>query len=90
MEAKEMFEEVGFERTRNDKNYIIYSLKGYNDGFYYRILFDLIVKKIKVRRYRGVIDRFFFKENIIGFDYKDIPAIYQQCKELGWLEDVKD
>ncbi len=80
MTAEEMFEELGFEQTRNDDNYIEYVRNGL--GGYISILFSLRWKSIKST----------YGYQARGTNYHEIPpdelkAIIQQAKELGWLEE---
>lgn len=80
MTAREMFEKLGFEQTRNDDNYIEYVRNGL--GGYISILFSLRLKSIKST----------YGYQARGTNYHEIPpdelkAIIQQAKELGWLEE---
>ena len=80
MNAKEMFEELGFEQTRNDDNYIEYVRNGL--GGYISILFSLRWKSIKSTygyQARGT--------NYHEISPDELKAIIQQAKELGWLEE---
>lgn len=86
MSAKEMFEELGYECTKNDHLWIVYICKSkWNKRFYYTIEFNLKFQKLKVYRYRShLIRKIFSNEDMIGFYPSDIKAINKQVEELGW------
>ena len=76
MNAREMFEELGYERSA-DIDVIAYSKK-LDDTFFHRfeIMFDLLEKDI-------VLDDG-YEAYIIN--YALLKAINKQCKELGWIQ----
>ena len=75
MSAKEMFEKLGYEYTKDDE-LIIYKRKinDFESNIYFYI-------KLKI----------FWKTNGMGnelaFTYKELQAINQQVRELGWLDE---
>lgn len=75
MDAKEMFEKLGYEQTVNHEKYIEYTKEGegYCGGNIVVSIYD-------------------FCFNFLDGDENDIPkeelkAIYQQYKEMGWLDE---
>ena len=91
MTAKEMFEELGYKYTKeiifpededNRQSAIVYTKKDYKDR---HIIEFFLIDKI----YRTYIDCHECKEpfELVEIDMPTLSAIYQQVKELGWLEE---
>lgn len=71
MNAKEMFEELGYVKENEDK-----------DGFDWRH------KEINYLVYSfSLEDKTVMPSNMYTIDMSDLKAIYQQCKELGWIDE---
>ena len=83
MTAKEMFEEFGYEQTKNDKSFIEYIDDGHGDGDYSYIRFCLVMKKIEIGYYDGYETQTFRPYNI---HYLEMPMVLEQMKELGWIK----
>ena len=90
MKAEEMFEELGYKCTEeiifpNDEDFrqsaIVYTKKDYKDRY---IIEFFLTDKI----YRTYMECYAFKEpfELVEIDMPTFKAIYQQVKELGWLE----
>lgn len=76
--AKEMFEELGYKEKKDKSKTITYVLK---NGYFYYIVFKINKKSVyKSKSVPG-------KEVSSSITIKELQAINQQCKELGWLED---
>lgn len=76
MSAKEMFEELGYQRNvENEK--IIYLIETKGSFYYQEIIFNLVQKVI-------VIDGNFLD---VAIENDLLKAINKQAKELGWLEE---
>lgn len=74
MNAREMFEELGYKRNvENEK--IIYLIETEGSFYYQEIIFNLLQKVI-------VIDGNFLE---VAIENNLLKAIVQQCKELGWI-----
>jgi 8-oxo-dGTP pyrophosphatase MutT (NUDIX family) len=80
MNAREMFEELGYELVKINKYEICFT-KELNDGNRYGIEFDIERNDVD---YYVVQDGFRFYGN--DYDNKTNRAIHQQMKELGWLD----
>lgn len=76
MNAREMFEELGYSlETYNE-----YTIKYSKEEFYYTTFdFNLETKKIYSR----------FMSEAHGITLDELKAVIQQAKELGWLEEEK-
>lgn len=74
MTAKEMFEELGYQRNE-EKEKIIYLIETKGSFYYQEIIFNLVQKVI-------VIDGNFL-EAAIESDL--LKAINKQAEELGWI-----
>lgn len=75
MTAKEMFEALGYEeviRDKQPKEGIFYREKNYKDIFYARRLLFFTDKVVRATN---------------NITMKELKAINQQCKELGWLDE---
>lgn len=78
MTAREMFEELGYQR--NEENEKIIYLIGIKGSFYYQeIIFNLLQKVI-------VIDGNFLE---VAIETNLLKAINKQANELGWIEEEK-
>ena len=77
MTADEMLEEVGYKIAEDSKRY----LKRYQNKHGGRINFNLVDKAITciARTKRG-------ETQFRYFTMDELKAIYQKCKELGWIE----
>ena len=91
MSAQEMFESLGYKYTKeiifpededNRQSAIVYTKKDYKDKY---IIEFFLTDKI----YRTYMDCHAFKEpfELVEIDMSTFKAIYQQVKELGWLEE---
>ena len=81
MTADEMFKEIGYEKIENkSRDKITYRYKmGKNK--YYEIVFDLLLKQIKIQR----TDFCFFTHiQYCGILLEDLKAINKKVEELGW------
>lgn len=80
MSAKEMFEDLGYKLLEN-KVYKTYKLKYYKDDDNVILFYDDTEYSpkgfIKSGEYDGMCDYITMKE---------LKAITQQCKELGWID----
>lgn len=74
MNAKEMFEELGYQRNA-EKEKIIYLIETKCSFYYQEIIFNLLQKVI-------VIDGNFIE---VAIETNLLKAINEQAKELGWL-----
>ena len=71
MKAKEMFKKLGYKRIKNNKNEVEYIHKVIYDGDKY-IYFNKQNKWVETFEY---------------ITLKELQAINQQIKELGWLDE---
>lgn len=73
--ADEMFEELGYDKIQDDKYWVDYKKRNEN------ISLNLTNKFIEVtRKYRGgYIDK--------RINIKELQAINEKCKELGWINE---
>lgn len=78
MNAKEMFEELGFEQTRNDGCFIKY--KKADNG-----IDKIITFSIMLRYFDSKYGDYPFTAPY-EFDIDTLKAINKQCEELGWIE----
>ncbi|MBQ0035547.1 MAG: hypothetical protein KBT35_01370 [Firmicutes bacterium] len=72
MTAKEMFEELGYEEYCSKEGCWIRYRKEYKQYSHDDIVFDIKEKTI---------------HKTTNFKVIEISAVYQQCKELGWLKE---
>lgn len=72
MTAQEMFEAMGYKRTRNDEEI-------WFENEYYNVVFYIKENKYELDFYDRVCDKALFVSVEIH------KAIHQQMKELGWL-----
>lgn len=77
MNAREMFEKLGFEQIRNDGHFIKY--KKADDGVDKIITFSMMFRYFdsKYGDYQFTAP--------YEFDIDTLKAINKQCEELGWL-----
>ena len=80
--AKEMFEELGYEEYFNNDNMICYKKKDFISDTY-EIEFN---KKAKIIISDWYTDSPFTPVKALPIDMKELKAINQQVKELGWDE----
>lgn len=78
MTAKEMFEELGYQRNEENEK-IIYLIETKGSFYYQEIIFNLLQKVI-------VIDGNFLE---VAIETNLLKAIDKQAKELGWIEEEK-
>ena len=70
--ADELFEELGYEKIRNNKDFEVYRKNDYNI-----IDFERNDKRVyKSARYDTTSD---------GITMKELQAINKKCQELGWI-----
>ena len=74
MNAKEMFEELGYQRNEENEK-IIYLIETKGSLYYQEIIFNLLQKVI-------VIDGNFLE---VAIESDLLKAINNQAEELGWL-----
>ena len=74
MTAREMFEELGYQRNE-EKEKIIYLIETKGSFYYQEIIFNLLKKII-------VIDGNFIE---VAIESDLLKAINEQAKELGWI-----
>lgn len=74
MNAKQMFEELGYQRNA-EKEKIIYLIETKGSFYYQEIVFNLLQKVI-------VIDGNFLE---VAIERDLLKAINKQCEELGWI-----
>ena len=74
MTAKEMFEELGYQRNAENEK-IIYLIETKGSFYYQEIIFNLVKKVI-------VIDGNFLE---VAIESNLLKAINKQCEELGWI-----
>ena len=74
MNAREMFEELGYQRNEESEK-IIYLIETKGSFYYQEIIFNLLKKII-------VIDGNFIE---VAIENNLLKAINEQAKELGWL-----
>lgn len=74
MIAKEMFEELGYQRNAENEK-IIYLIETKGSFYYQEIIFNLVKKVI-------VIDGNFLD---VAIESNLLKAINEQAKELGWI-----
>lgn len=81
MKSKDMFEKLGYEKYGNDP--LSYRL---NDGGYINFIdFIHIQKTIRFREYEEYENN--QPQGSFLLNIKELQAINQQCKELGWLDE---
>ena len=73
MNAKDMFERLGYKQVNNDFNYLIYDLNG--------------VFKLKFYKPRQYIKIEVIEDIYNTLDVEELQAINKQVEELGWLDD---
>lgn len=78
MNAKEMFEELGYQRNEENEK-IIYLIETKGSFYYQEIIFNLLQKVI-------VIDGNFLE---VAIETNLLKAIDKQANELGWIEEEK-
>lgn len=78
MNAREMFEELGYQRNEENEK-IIYLIETKGSFYYQEIIFNLLQKVI-------VIDGNFLE---VAIENNLLKAINKQAKELGWIEEEK-
>lgn len=78
MNAREMFEELGYQRNEENEK-IIYLIETKGSFYYQEIIFNLLQKVI-------VIDGNFLE---VAIETNLLKAIDKQAKELGWIEEEK-
>lgn len=78
MTAREMFEELGYQRNEENEK-IIYLIETKGSFYYQEIIFNLLQKVI-------VIDGNFLE---VAIETNLLKAINKQANELGWLEEEK-
>lgn len=78
MTAREMFEELGYQRNEENEK-IIYLIETKGSFYYQEIIFNLLQKVI-------VIDGNFLE---VAIENNLLKAINKQAKELGWLDEEK-
>lgn len=76
MNARKMFEELGYQRNE-EKEKIIYLIETKGSFYYQEIIFNLLQKVI-------VIDGNFLE---VAIENNLLKAINKQAKELGWIEE---
>lgn len=82
MNAKEMFEELGYEICRNDDEVIVYSAKKFISETNY----------IKIKKIEKEIDCYILSDSPfeptkdLAITFKELKAINKQVEELGWLD----
>ena len=74
MTAREMFEELGYQRNE-EKEKIIYLIETKGSFYYQEIIFNLVQKVI-------VIDGNFLE---VAIESDLLKAINKQAEELGWI-----
>ena len=74
MTAREMFEELGYQRNEENEK-IIYLIETKGSFYYQEIIFNLVKKVI-------VIDGNFLE---VAIESNLLKAINKQCEELGWI-----
>lgn len=74
MTAREMFEELGYQRNAENEK-IIYIIETKGSFYYQEIIFNLVKKII-------VIDGNFLE---VAIENTLLKAINKQCEELGWI-----
>lgn len=74
MTAREMFEELGYQRNAENEK-IIYIIETKDSFYYQEIIFNLVKKII-------VIDGNFLE---VAIENTLLKAINKQCEELGWI-----
>lgn len=79
MSAKEMFEKLGYELSKNDKKYIIYENKICDTSM--KIIFDLDFKIVK---------KSYNRNDASWIHLQELQAINKQVEELGWLGSDKE
>lgn len=82
MTAKEMFEELGYEQTRNSNNLIEYKDFSHGDGDYKYVIFYHIFKEYEVGYFDGYQTKT-AEPTVVSI--KEHEAITKQMKELGWI-----
>lgn len=78
--AKEMFDELGYKRFEND--YWVYYSKETNSSYFAsRVTFIKNEKTFGIEKFsaNGILTK--------NITVKELQAIIQQCKELGWLDE---
>ena len=74
MTAREMFEELGYQRSEENEK-IIYLIETKGSFYYQEIIFNLVQKVI-------VIDGNFLE---VAIESDLLKAINKQAEELGWI-----
>lgn len=77
--ADEMFEELEYEKIRNDERYIVYE-KG--ASIRNRIIFSKSNKTVSTI----LIDEDYEYNEGLDIDMRELQAIHKKCQELGWIE----
>ncbi len=77
--ADEMFEELEYEKIKDDERYIIYE-KGVLIGI--RIIFSKITKTVCCI----LIDEDYEWNDALDIDMQKLKVINKKCQELGWIE----
>lgn len=95
MNAKEMFNKIGYKIEREGIDEILYKKYKSDSGVYRFIRFMKYAKEIEVGGVTASIefdeDRDFISKKFIytpkRLTLNQLQAINQQCKELGWLDE---
>lgn len=77
--ADEMFEELGYRKTRENQVEIIYLKSEEHLGEKFN--FEIIIAKIS----KLIFSKEKFTNRTIGFNLEVLQAINKKCKELGWI-----
>lgn len=83
MNAKEMFEALGYEQTTNSDKAIEYTDDSHGDGDYKYVSFNRMWKEYEVGYFDGYDAK---RKEPIDVSIEEHEAITEQMKELGWLK----
>lgn len=81
MNAREMFEAIGYNQVMLSHNYCSYSF--YDGGYIKSIEFVGIKKEIRLHNLETYNDN--KPQDVFALDEKELEAIYKQMEELGWI-----
>lgn len=79
--ADEMFEELGFKKILDNDKEVKYEYRNI-------IMNDRIEHTIQIAKIGKIVFSYRSDENhqVMGFGVKELQAINEKCKELGWIE----
>lgn len=77
--ADEMLEEIGYEKIKDDKYYVIYEMGA---SIRKRMIFKELTKTVCCI----LIDEDYDWNDALDINMEELQAIYKKCQEKGWIE----